>query len=118
MTRQWVDDGARVPKDKRWVMRCDVGSTDTNVARCQTRTEPTWKQRPLSEYVATGWFIAKLWGDVCPDCLAAGHQPTAEPSELMRDAIVDYAELARGAGIPERPDLDFDVATGRPLGPE
>ena len=117
MTRQWVDDGARKPRDKRWVMRCDVGSMDVTVARCATRTEPTWDQRPLDEFAAAGWFIAVLWGDVCPVCLASGHVPTAEPSPVMRGTI-DYAELAWAAGIPERPATDFDVATGRPLGPQ
>lgn len=41
-----------------------------------------------------------------------------EALTTKRDSARDFARLARVAAIPPRPDSDFDVATGRPLGPE
>jgi len=42
----------------------------------------------------------------------------AEAKMTRRNAPRDYAALARQAAVPPRPDTDFDIATGRPLGPE
>lgn len=36
--------------------------------------------------------------------------PTTEPGDSL-------TEIAREAGIPQRPQYDFDIATARPLGP-
>lgn len=69
MTRQWVDDGKKVPIDKRWVMRCDHVVTGR---RCATTTAPESVQPDLARLAAEGWHIARLSGDICPACLAAG----------------------------------------------
>lgn len=73
MTRQWVSD-----TDRDWVMVCDQGG-------CTTRSEPFPKQPPLDMFRERGWFIAKLFGDICPTCLARGVQPAAkvEPHRVM-----------------------------------
>lgn len=75
MSREWVDDRKRKPKDKRWVMRCDVGLFDSSRKRCETESEPSWAQPELWQFAAQGWYIAKLHGDMCPVCLAAGERP-------------------------------------------
>lgn len=84
MSREWVDDRKKPPRpgqpdtrDKRWVMRCDVGLFDGN--RCSTESEPFASQPPLTLFRERGWFIAAKHGDVCPSCLAAGVTPNSEP---------------------------------------
>jgi len=86
MSREWVDDAKRPPRrgpdtrDKRWVMRCDV---KVESGRCRTEGEPSRTQPDLAQYVAAGWFIAEVHGDICPDCLARGHKPRTAPHRLM-----------------------------------
>lgn len=80
MTRQWVDDHKKKPRDKRWVMRCDHGS---GAQRCTAASEPFVWQPPLELFVERGWFIAKLSGDRCPACVALGRHEGIEPSPLM-----------------------------------
>lgn len=72
MTRTWISDS-----DQRWVMLCDQ-------LECTTRSEPfpEGHQPDLSLFAERGWFIAKKFGDTCPQCLAAGVQPTAEAHSL------------------------------------
>jgi hypothetical protein len=83
MTRQWVDDHKKKPRDKRWVMRCDYGDGDRRLQRCTTTSEPFEWQPPLERFVERGWFIAKLSGDHCPECVALGRHEGIEPSRLM-----------------------------------
>lgn len=44
---------------------------------CTTHTDPVPKHAlPKPEQMQEdGWFIAKLWGDRCPACVAAGQVP-------------------------------------------
>lgn len=60
---------------KKWRMFCDND-------RCSTRSESFDREPPLSLFAERGWFIAKLFGDLCPTCLADGVKPTAEPHSL------------------------------------
>ncbi|AHH16563.1 hypothetical protein NONO_c17630 [Nocardia nova SH22a] len=78
MTRTWVSD-----TDRRWVMKCDQSG-------CATRSEEFPREPPLAEFQNRGWFIAKLWGDICPDCLARGVRPTAkvEPYRGITPAVM------------------------------
>jgi hypothetical protein len=73
----------RKPTDKRWVMRCDTFSPSGK--RCKTEGEPSPKQPELGQYAQAGWFIGKVFGDMCPKCLAAGYQPSSEPHQLMKE---------------------------------
>ncbi|WP_016693296.1 hypothetical protein [Rhodococcus rhodochrous] len=61
----------------KWRMYCDETT-------CETCSEPFDTEPPLNLFVDRGWFIAELWGDVCPDCLGHGLMPTAKPHSLMR----------------------------------
>lgn len=83
MTRQWVDDHKKKPRDKRWVMRCDYGDGVRGATRCTTTSEPFEWQPPLELFVERGWFIAKLAGDRCPACVTLGRHEGIEPSRLM-----------------------------------
>lgn len=83
MTRQWVDDHKKKPKDRRWVMACDYGSSGRGQERCTTRSEPFVQQPDLGLFVARGWFIAKLSGDYCPSCVAQDRHQGIEPHALM-----------------------------------
>ena len=91
MSREWVDDMKPPPRrgpdtrDRRWVMRCDVERA--NGSRCPTEGEPSRDQPPLEDYAEAGWFIANLHGDICPDCLAKGYQPSREPHPVMRAVV-------------------------------
>jgi hypothetical protein len=67
VTRQWISK-----KDPRWVMVCDQEG-------CATKSEPFPNQPDLQLFQERGWFAAKLWGDICPACLARGVQPKGEP---------------------------------------
>lgn len=87
MSREWVDDAKPKPKDKRWVMRCDVGLFDPTRDRCPTVSEPSVAQPELWQFAADGWFIAKLHGDVCPACMAEGYVPRKAPHALMRESF-------------------------------
>lgn len=80
MSREWVDDAKLLPKDKRWVMRCD---RYTDGKRCPTQSEPFVQQPPLASFAALGWFIAEKWGDICPTCLAAGYHPKSAPYRFV-----------------------------------
>lgn len=81
MSREWVDDAKPRPKDKRWVMRCDV--VHPSGRRCKTQSEPFIQQPPLQPFADLGWFIAEKHGDVCPSCLAAGYSTGATPNLVM-----------------------------------
>ncbi|MBF5002367.1 hypothetical protein IRT45_35205 [Nocardia sp. BSTN01] len=63
MTRRWVSDN-----DRNWVMVCDRSG-------CSTHSEPFPQQPPLDMFQERGWFIAKLFGDLCPTCLEQGARP-------------------------------------------
>lgn len=67
MTRTWVNK-----YDHRYVMQCDQ-------PRCTTRSEPFPSQPDLGLFQERGWFVAALFGDVCPTCLANGAVPDREP---------------------------------------
>lgn len=69
MTRTWISDS-----DHRWVMQCDQTG-------CDTRFGPFDQQPDLALFPDLGWFVAALFGDICPACLAAGTRPkaTVEP---------------------------------------
>lgn len=88
MSREWVDDHKPPPRrgpdtrDKRWVMRCDRNIFGPD-PRCTTVSEPSTTEPPLAPFIDQGWHIAARFGDICPDCLAAGHHPTSEPHPLM-----------------------------------
>lgn len=86
MSRAWVDDAKKRPKDKRWVMRCDVGFWGDG-ERCQTVSEPSVSQPELWQFVAQGWFISKHYDDICPVCLAAGVTSIQEPHPLMTAGV-------------------------------
>lgn len=98
MTRQWVDDSKKKPRDKRWVMRCDYGDGVRGAQRCSAASEPFEWQPPLELFVERGWFIAKLSGDRCPACVALGRHEGIEPSRLMpaRDTE-NQSALTQGA---------------------
>lgn len=83
MTRQWVDDHKKKPRDKRWIMRCDYGDGDRSAQRCTAASEPFVWQPPLELFIERGWFIAKLSGDRCPACVALGRHEGIEPHALM-----------------------------------
>lgn len=59
MTRSWISE-----TDHRWVMLCDTNG-------CTTRSEPfpAGAQPDLEIFRKRGWFIAKKFGDMCPECL-------------------------------------------------
>jgi hypothetical protein len=65
MSQGWVS-----ADDHRWNVTC-------NVKECKNPTplEPTRSQRSLYEMANNGWFIAKLFGDACPSCVAKGLAP-------------------------------------------
>lgn len=83
MTRRWVDDHKKKPRDKRWVMHCDYGDGAHGADRCTTQSEPFVWQPPLELFIERGWFIAKVFGDRCPACVALGRHEGIEPSRLM-----------------------------------
>jgi hypothetical protein len=58
MSREWISK-----KDQRWVMCCN---------QCDHRTEPraTQNDLPLEEFAQAGWFVAKLYGEWCPNCVS------------------------------------------------
>jgi hypothetical protein len=58
MSRQFVSK-----KDHRWVMRCDQCGHASRAAAAQA-------DLPLEAFAQAGWFIAKLFGDQCPTCVA------------------------------------------------
>jgi hypothetical protein len=57
-----------------WRLFCDREGCDAS-----SETRPTQHHLPLREFADAGWFIARLWGDTCPRCLAAGVKPTGAP---------------------------------------
>lgn len=61
MTRDRADSGL-------WSMVCDQDG-------CDTRSEGFPGQPDLELFQQRGWFIAKLFGDICPTCLAKGIRP-------------------------------------------
>lgn len=63
MTREWIDERTR-----QWVMRCDQKG-------CTTRSETFPTQPDLELFRDRGWYVAKVYGDVCPTCLAKGIVP-------------------------------------------
>lgn len=87
MSREWVDDAMKRPRDKRWVMRCDV--IHPSGQRCRTEGEPSPTQPDLETYSGQGWYIAAVHGDICPACLAAGYVPSAAPHPLMSKPPAD-----------------------------
>jgi hypothetical protein len=70
MTRTWADP--RKGEAGGWAMYCDEGCGN------QSDTRPRSADLPLEEFQDAGWFIGYPFGDVCPRCLAAGVQPTAD----------------------------------------
>ncbi|MCC3333559.1 hypothetical protein [Nocardia abscessus] len=77
MTRQWISE-----KNHDWVMVCDQPG-------CPTTSEPFPTSPPLELFQKRGWFTAKLFGDICPACLAKGVQPKGEPFRARKKAEVD-----------------------------
>jgi hypothetical protein len=73
MTRQWVDDHMKKPRDKRWVMRCDFGDGVRGAQRCTTASEPFEWQPDLAIFAACGWFMPSLRGPL-PACVAGRHE--------------------------------------------
>ncbi|MGW4720842.1 hypothetical protein [Nocardia sp. NPDC004260] len=67
MTRQWISK-----KNQNWVMVCDQDG-------CTSKSEPFPNQPDLGIFQGRGWFVANLFGDICPACLAKGVQPKGEP---------------------------------------
>lgn len=55
-------------KSGLWAMVCDQDG-------CTTRSEDHPRQPELEVFQERGWFIARLWGDICPACLAKGVRP-------------------------------------------
>jgi hypothetical protein len=56
VSREWVKN-----QRNRWAMFCD---------RCRYQDpEITLRQQPLEVYRDRGWYIAKLYGDLCPKCV-------------------------------------------------
>lgn len=56
-----------------WFMVCDR-------KECDTRVGPFTRQPDLQRFIDGGWFVANLWGDRCPECVAAGHvEPGVAP---------------------------------------
>lgn len=81
-----TDTGRKAQTSEGWVgwrMYCDQPACDE-----ASDTRPTEHHLPLSEFAAAGWFVAKVYGDTCPRCLAAGVKPTGEPHPLP-DPIED-----------------------------
>lgn len=62
MSQEWVSR-----RDQRWRMKCDTRG-------CLTTLPPTNTPRALGvlELAVEGWFIAEVFGDACPDCVADG----------------------------------------------
>lgn len=58
----------------KWRMFCD---------RCRACSEPFDREPDLKIFVGRGWFIAKLFGDLCPICVEKAERPTAEPHSFM-----------------------------------
>ena len=81
MTRTLVDDKKLFPKDKRWVMRCDVSG-------CTTKSEPSVQFPPLEQFVAAGWFIGATFCDICPECVAKGVMPWDVANRLMNEVAL------------------------------
>lgn len=81
MTRTYVDDRKKKVRDKRWVLRCDVGSAgDSTRGRCPTVSDPSLDPPELWQFAAQGWFISAVFGDICPPCLAEGIAPRGDPA--------------------------------------
>jgi len=71
-----------------WAWRCDdCGRTDHRLEFAQSKL-PTPDQMTRE-----GWFVAKLWGDKCPDCNAK-YTPTLEalPVQTVRASNVSEEE--------------------------
>lgn len=62
-------------QNRQWRMYCDQDG-------CETRSEPFPAEPPLQMFQERGWFIAELFGDACPACLARGVHPTVEPHRM------------------------------------
>jgi len=63
-----------------WTMRCDREG-------CETRSEEFPSSPALSIFAERGWFVAKLWGDRCPTCVAAGLVDKVEPHPCLPSPI-------------------------------
>lgn len=68
----------------RWI--CDRIGCKT----VDTITASKHKLPSVEEMVARGWFVAKVWGDRCPACVAAGLVGDTEPHP-MRITAEDVA---------------------------
>lgn len=81
MSREWISK-----RDQRWQMRCD---------HCDHRSEPRARQDdlPLEEFAKAGWFVAKLFGEWCPNCVAAagGIQALIARGERPHSAMKEAA---------------------------
>lgn len=55
-------------KSGLWAFVCDQHG-------CDTRSERFPGQPELEVFQERGWFVARLWGDICPACLAKGIRP-------------------------------------------
>jgi len=57
MTRRFVST-----TDRQWVMGCD---------ECPHFVGPRASQGdlPLEEFAEAGWFVARVFGDACPECV-------------------------------------------------
>lgn len=81
MSREWVND-----EPNRWAMFCN---------RCRYQDpEITFRQQSLEVYRDRGWHVAKVYGDLCPKCVAA------VPAEKRVEAF-DFGafEARKGRGV-------------------
>ena len=60
MSQEWISG-----EDRRWQMQC-------NVKGCTSVEDPTPGRQSLLSFARRGWFIAEVFGDACPDCVADG----------------------------------------------
>ena len=67
MTRHQLDDGSHA-----WVMRCDRSG-------CNTQVDSDTTADALKTHHDAGWFIGRISGDRCPDCVAVGHESPSTP---------------------------------------
>lgn len=81
MSREHV----QVNYGKRWMMFCDREGCTTVEGAAENVND-----LPLARFRDMGWFIAQLYGDLCPACLDAGHQPASAP---MPESWFEYPPL-------------------------
>lgn len=102
MTQIWKGE------TRTWVIVCD--ETD-----CATTSEKFPHLPDPDLFIERGWFMAELFGDVCPACLAKGVKPTATPYPYGPEISFQRPEPADDDEHDEDHPVDPDAARDRAI---